>query len=77
MSDGSFKDRKPRLDKAAPGTTRRLLSYLLAYRWQLAVIVVCIIISAGAQAASAFFLQPLIDHYILPWSGPPTLTGDR
>ena len=69
MSDGSFKNRKPRLDKAAPGTTRRLLGYLMAYRWQMVVIVVCIIISAGAQAASAFFLQPLIDHYILPLVG--------
>lgn len=69
MSEQSFKDHKSGLDRAAPGTTKRLLGYVMAYKWRLLIILVCIIISAGAQAASAFFLQPLIDHYILPLVG--------
>lgn len=60
---------RPGPDKAAPGTARRIFGYLLAYKWQLVVIVVCILVSAGSQAASSFFLQPLIDHYILPLVG--------
>lgn len=69
MSEQSFRDHKSGLDRAAPGTTKRLLGYVMAYKWRLLIILVCIIISAGAQAASAFFLQPLIDHYILPLVG--------
>ena len=49
-----------------PGTIRRLLSYLGAYRIQLILVVVCILISAGASVASALFIQTLIDDFITP-----------
>ncbi|RBP99518.1 ABC transporter ATP-binding protein [Bifidobacterium xylocopae] len=62
---------RPAMQKAAPGTTKRIFSYILHYQWQVAVIVVCILASAAAQAASALFLQTLIDHYILPLVGAP------
>ena len=49
-----------------PGTIRRLLSYLGAYRIPLILVVVCILISAGASVASALFIQTLIDEIITP-----------
>ena len=58
-------------------TVKRLLSYMSCYRGQLALVIVCILISAIASAASSMFLQTLIDDYITPllmtdspvWSG--------
>ena len=48
------------------GTVKRLLSYMSCYRGQLALVVVCILVSAIASAASSMFLQTLIDDYITP-----------
>ena len=47
-------------------TLRRLLSYMKDYKGQLIFVVVCILLSAIASAASALFLQSLIDDYITP-----------
>ena len=47
-------------------TLRRLLSYMKDYKGQLIFVVVCILLSAIASAASALFLQSLIDDYIAP-----------
>ena len=47
-----------------PGTIRRLLGYMSQYRVQLVLVVICILVSAFANAASALFLQRLIDDYI-------------
>ena len=55
-----------------PGTTRRILAYMLRYRWRLALVAVCIIVSAVAQAGASLFLQRLIDDYILPLIGVPS-----
>ena len=41
-------------------TLRRLLSYMKDYKGQLIFVVVCILLSAIASAASALFLQSLI-----------------
>lgn len=60
----TMKDAKK--DKPRKGTTSRLLSYIFAYKWQMIVVVLCIIISAAANAAMGFFLQTLIDSYIMP-----------
>lgn len=60
---------KPRLQRAAPGTTKRLFSYIFHYRWRVAVVIIAILVSAAAQAGSALFLQRLIDTYILPLVG--------
>ena len=50
-------------------TIKRLLSYLNVYRGQLIVVTICILFSALASAASAMFLQTLIDDYIVPLIG--------
>lgn len=57
------------MQKAAPGTTKRIFSYIFKYKWQVAIIIICILVSAVSQAASALFLQTLIDQYILPLVG--------
>ena len=47
-------------------TISRLLGYLGKYRRTLVVVVVCIVLSAVAQAASASSLGTLVDGYITP-----------
>ena len=59
---------KPELKLSMPAV-KRLLSYQKQYRGILAVVAVvavCILLSAGATAAASLFLQVLIDQYILP-----------
>ena len=68
-NDQSFKNRKPGMGKAEPGTIKRIFSYIFQYKWRVAAIVICILIGAAAQAGSALFLQSLIDTYILPMVG--------
>ena len=71
------KQNKCPVNGAAPGadmpamqldmvTVKRLLSYMSCYRGQLVLVVVCILVSAIASAASSMFLQALIDDYIVP-----------
>ncbi len=50
-------------------TLGRLLSYMKDYKGQLIFVVVCILLSAVASAASSLFLQSLIDNYITPLLG--------
>ena len=62
---------RPRVQRFKPGTIKRLLSYMAQYKAQLIFVVVCIILSAAAGAASSLFLQKLIDSYIVPLLGNP------
>lgn len=57
---------KMQFDKTA---LRRLFSYMKAYKGQLIFVVICILLSAVASAASSVFLQTLIDDYIVPLLG--------
>ncbi len=50
-------------------TLGRLLSYMKDYRSTLAVVVICILLSAMASGASSLFLQTLIDDFIMPMLG--------
>ena len=67
---------KPEMKLSMP-TVKRLLSYQKQYRGILAVVTVCILLSAGATAAASLFLQVLIDQYILPLlaQSTPVFTG--
>lgn len=58
-------------------TMKRLLAYMKSYKNTLIVIVMCILLSALAGAASSLFLQTLIDDYIVPLIGmdEPVFTG--
>lgn len=55
----------------------RLFSYMKEYKWNLIFVVICILLSAVASAASSVFLQSLIDDYIVPLLGSdaPVFTG--
>ena len=48
---------------------KRLFSYMKEYKRQLFFVVICILLSAVASAASSVFLQTLIDDYIVPLLG--------
>lgn len=63
--------------KFDPQTMKRLLAYMKSYKSTLIVIVMCILLSALAGAASSLFLQILIDDYIVPLLGmdEPVFTG--
>ena len=67
---------KPEMKLSMPAV-KRLLSYQKQYRGILAVVTVCILLSAGATAAASLFLQVLIDQYILPLlaQSTPVFTG--
>ena len=58
-------------------TLKRLLSYMRQYKKAMALVTVCILLSAIASAASSMFLQTLIDDYIVPLVGQdqPVFTG--
>ena len=60
---------KPPMQKAAPGTTKRIFGYIFQYKWRVALVVVCILVGAAAQAGSSLFLQSLVDTYIQPKDG--------
>ena len=46
-------------------SVKRLLAYLFEYKWQMALIIVCVIVSALTQIWGVNMLQPIIDNYIL------------
>ena len=52
--------------KLDPKALKRLLTYLRSYKAKLVLVAVCILLSAIAGAASALFLQSLIDDHIVP-----------
>ena len=47
-------------------TVKRVLSYLVAYKWRLLLVVACIIISALAGVYGSKFMETLVDDYIDP-----------
>ena len=51
---------------------KRLFSYMGNYRPQMALVVVCILLSAVAGVSGGLFLQTLIDDYISPLIGQPS-----
>lgn len=62
-------DKKPPVHQFKPGTIKRLFTYMAEYKLQLIFVVICILLSAAASAASSLFLKTLIDNYIIPLLG--------
>ena len=56
----------PRKAKDPKKTITRLLSYLKKYRTTMIIVILCIVLSAGAMALSAASLGTLVDDYITP-----------
>lgn len=72
--ENSIPQQRTQFDKA---TLRKLLFYMKEYRASLITVVICILLSAIASAASSLFIQTLIDDYITPLLGTdaPVFTG--
>ena len=49
-------------------TFTRTFSYFRAYRFQLVLVFIGIVLSAGANVAGTYMLKPIINDYIVPWS---------
>ena len=64
-------------EKFNSATLRRLMAYMKEYRGTLVIVIVCIVFSTIASAASSLFLQTLIDNYITPLlnEANPVFTG--
>ena len=54
-------------------TMKRLLGYLKPFRVQLAVVVICTLLTTGASVMSNLFLQTLVNDYVLPLVGDPSI----
>lgn len=54
-------------------TMKRLLGYLKPFRGQLAVVVICTLLTTGASVMSNLFLQTLVNDYVLPLVGDPSI----
>ena len=50
-------------------TFARTFSYFRAYRFQLVLVFIGIVLSAGASVAGTYMLKPIINDYIVPWIG--------
>ena len=63
--------------KNAKKTFSRILGYFMAYRFQLILVAIGILVSAGANIAGTYMLKPVINNYIVPWIGSenPDFTG--
>lgn len=66
-----------KVQKPQKGTIKRLMSYLKDYRWQLIVVIICILLVAVTGVAGSLFLQVLVDNYIVPLMSEanPVFTG--
>ena len=58
-------------------TLGMILKYLFAYKLQLVIVAIAIIVSAAANVAGTYFLKPIINQYIVPFIGKkdPDLSG--
>ncbi|MDD4583629.1 MAG: ABC transporter ATP-binding protein [Eubacteriales bacterium] len=58
-------------------TLKRILTYLLDYKVQLAIVFIAILLSSASGIAGTYFLKPLINNYIVPAIGEadPDLSG--
>ena len=48
------------------GTVGKLLRYVGKYRLQLAIVLLCLVLSSAGSIATSYMLKPVINEYILP-----------
>ena len=77
MPPGPRNMKAPQKPKDTKKTVKRLLTYVGSKKWQLILVVICIIITSVASLAGTYFLKPMIDEYIGPLIGSknPDLSG--
>lgn len=54
-------------------TIKRVFAYLKPYKVQMVLVMLCLLLAAGAQVASSLFLQKLINDYVLPLVADPSI----
>lgn len=57
--------------KDAKKTIKRLLEYLSAYKFRLAMVFLCVVINTGSSLGGSYMLKPIINTYIFPVDGSP------
>ena len=48
---------------------KRLLKYIMKYKWLFFIVIICILVSSAVQVSNQLFLKTLIDDYITPLIG--------
>ncbi len=71
----------PNTEKKLPDnvgqTVKRILEYMGNYKYQLIIVILFVLLSAGSSILGTYFLKPLINDYILPFVGKenPDMSG--
>ena len=55
--------------KSASKTFSRVLGYMFRQKWLLCVVLLLVLLSAGAGVAGTYFLKPIWNEYIVPVIG--------
>ena len=62
--------------KSASKTFSRVLGYMFRQKWLLCVVLLLVLLSAGAGVAGTYFLKPILNDYIVPFIGKETTLAD-
>ena len=62
--------------KSASKTFSRVLGYMFRQKWLLCVVLLLVLLSAGAGVAGTYFLKPILNDYIVPFIGKETTPAD-
>ncbi len=62
--------------KSASKTFSRVLGYMFRQKWLLCVVLLLVLLSAGAGVAGTYFLKPILNDYIVPFIGKETTAAD-
>ena len=65
------------MQKAAPGTTKRIFGYIFQYKWHVVALVQCASLIGAAAQAGSVAVPAVADRQLhsAVWSAPRTLTG--
>ncbi len=62
--------------KSASKTFLRIIGYMFRQKWLLAVVLILVLVNAGAGVAGTYFLKPILNNYIVPFIGKKTSIAD-
>ena len=62
--------------KSASKTFFRVLGYMFRQKWVLAIVLLLVLLNAGAGVAGTYFLKPILNDYIAPFIGKETTAAD-
>ena len=62
--------------KSASKTFFRVMGYMFRQKWVLAIVLLLVLLNAGAGVAGTYFLKPILNDYIVPFIGKETTAAD-